>query len=72
MQECLDEWCLVSMHVNSPAKNARHVPITMEDNVDPDPGEHSCRCDRWGHPCPGRLERKPETHDVFRFSSAQK
>ncbi len=46
-------------HLNPPADNACHIPITSE--VDAWSEEHGCRCDRWGHPSPGSLEeRKPQ------------
>jgi hypothetical protein len=41
-------------HVNPPADNARHVPITDESNIRSE--EHGSRCDRWGHPCPDSLQ----------------
>ena len=45
-------------HVNPPADNARHVPITSEGDIDRRSEEHGCRSDRWGHPsC--LEERKP-------------
>jgi hypothetical protein len=53
MQECLDEWCVVSTHVNPPATNAHHVPIAIQVDADRRIEVHGCRCDRWGHPCPG-------------------
>jgi hypothetical protein len=46
----------VRKHVDPPADNARHIPITSE--VDARSEEHTCRCDRWGHPA-CLEERKP-------------
>ena len=54
MDEYLNMCCGVPKPVNPPADNARHIPITSE--VDARSEEPGCRCDRWGHPCPGRLE----------------
>ena len=52
--------CAVPKHVNPPARNARHIPITGEEDIDLRNKKHGCRCDRWGHPCPNCLEqRKP-------------
>jgi hypothetical protein len=51
--------CLATKHANPPADNARHISITSE--VDAWSEEHGCRCDRWGHPCPGCREKwKPQ------------
>lgn len=59
MDEYFAACCTTTKHVNPPVENARHVPITSE--VDARSKEHGCRCDRWGHPCPGCLEeRKPK------------
>jgi hypothetical protein len=56
MNEYFSACCVVPKHVNPPADNARHIPITSE--VDARSEEHGCRCDRWGHPdC--LEERKP-------------
>ena len=56
MNEYFGACCVVPKHVNPPADNARHIPITSE--VDARSEEHGCRCDRWGHPdC--LEERKP-------------
>ena len=58
MDEYLNMCCGVPKPVNPLADNARHIPITSE--VDARSEEHGCRCDRWGHPCPGcHEERKP-------------
>jgi hypothetical protein len=57
MDEYLNAWRLTP-RVKPPTKDARHIPITGD--IDPRNKEHSCRCDRWGHPCPNCLEeRKP-------------
>jgi hypothetical protein len=56
MNEYFGACCVVPKHVNPPADNARHIPITSE--VDARSEEHGCRCDRWDHPdC--LEERKP-------------
>jgi hypothetical protein len=50
----MDEYlnaCCVAPRVKPPAKDALHVPITAQDNVDLHPEKRGCRCDRWGHPC---------------------
>jgi hypothetical protein len=58
MNEYFGACCVVPKHVNPPADNARHVPVTSEENIDRRSEEHRCRCDRWGHPdC--LEERKP-------------
>ena len=57
----MDEYlnaCCVAPRIKPPTKDARHVPITTENVVDLHPKEHGCRCDRWGHPCPGVLRLK--------------
>jgi hypothetical protein len=60
MDEYFAACCLATKHVNPPADNARHIPVTSEENIDRRSEEHGCRCDRWGHPCPDCLEkRKP-------------
>jgi hypothetical protein len=57
MDEYLNAWPLTP-RVKAPAKDARHIPITGD--IDSRNKEHSCRCDRWGHPRPNCLEkRKP-------------
>jgi hypothetical protein len=45
----MDEYlnaCCVAPRVKPPAKDARHVPITAQDNVDLHPEKRGCRCDR--------------------------
>jgi hypothetical protein len=64
MDEYLDPYCVVPKRVSAagaPGARARHISITAEDKGDTQTGAHGCRCDRWGHPCPGCLERKPQT-----------
>lgn len=57
MDEYLSAYC-VTPHVKPPAKDARHVPITTEENGDLHPKNRGCRCDRWGHPCAGCTENR--------------
>ena len=60
MNEYFDACCGVPKHVDPPADNAGHIPITSEGDIDLGSGGHGCRCDRWGHPSPGcPEERKP-------------
>jgi hypothetical protein len=61
MDEYLNEICVVAKHVTPPAGDARHIPITAEDDVHSGTEAHGCRCDRWGHPCPGCLETALQT-----------
>ena len=73
MDECLDQCCVTTKHVRPPAPVARHVPITAENDLDSGTEAHGCRCDRWGHPCPGCLEHKLQTRTTAPdFSSANK
>ena len=53
MDEYRDQCCVVPKRVSLPGRDARHISITAEDQVDSSVEVHSCRCDRWGHPCPG-------------------
>lgn len=50
--------CRAARLVRPPARDARHIPITLENFVEAHPKEHACRCDRWGHPCPDCAENK--------------
>ena len=59
MDEYLDECCVVPKHVSPPAPDASHIPITVEHDLNSDVEAHGCRCDRWGHPCPGCLKSRP-------------
>jgi hypothetical protein len=52
MDEYLDQCCIATKRVSPPAPDARHISIRAGDNLDLNAGEHGCRCDRWGHPCP--------------------
>ena len=67
MDEYLDMYRDVPKHVNPPERDARHVPITAEGNIDPKSEAHGCRCDRWGHPYPDC--RKSQTPGVPSDSS---
>ena len=51
MSECLANWYIGAIGVKRPADDARHIPITAEDDLNGKKA-HGCRCDRWGHPCP--------------------
>lgn len=50
LDEYLKARCVAGL-IKAPGKQARHVPITTEDNTAPRPEKRGCRCDRWGHPC---------------------
>jgi len=52
MDEYLDQCSALAKPVSPPARDARHVPITAENDLDSGRGAYGCRCDRWGHPCP--------------------
>jgi len=52
MDEYFDQCCIATKHVSRLAPDARHISIRPGDNRDLNAGEHGCRCDRWGHPCP--------------------
>ena len=58
MDEYFNGWGAVPMHVDSPACDARHIPIAQKKDVDFGPNARSCNCDRWGHPCPNCVEPK--------------
>jgi len=61
MDEYVNKTCFVPKRISPPARTARHIPISAEDHWRSDKGSHTSRCDRWGHPCPGSFERKPQT-----------
>ena len=48
MDEYLDQCCAFPKPVSPPAREARHVPITAEKDLESSTEAHSCRCDRWG------------------------
>jgi hypothetical protein len=52
MDEYLSKCRVFPKRVNPPAPDARHISIRGADNLDLNAGQHGCRCDRWGHPCP--------------------
>ncbi len=52
MDEYLDQRCALPKPVSPPVRDARHVPVTAENDLDSGTDAHACRCDRWGHPCP--------------------
>jgi hypothetical protein len=60
MNEYLNQ-CCVWKSVSPPASDARHVPITAQDDLDSGGEAHGCRCDQWGHPCSGCVESRHET-----------
>jgi hypothetical protein len=60
MDEYLDQCCAPPKPVSPPAREARHVPITAEHAWESGTEAHGCRCDRWGHPCPGRVKSRHE------------
>lgn len=60
MDEYLNMCCGVPKHLNPPATDARHIPITAEGDIGPKSEAHGCRCDRWGHPCLGCVESRHE------------
>jgi len=73
MDEYLDQCCVATKQVSPPAPDARHILITTREDLHTDKEAHGCRCDRWGHPCPGCLEREPQTRIAGPdFSSANK
>src|SRR6266513_623284 len=51
MDEYLDQCSALAKPVSPPARDARHAPITAEDDLDSGRGAYGCRCVRWGHPC---------------------
>ncbi len=59
--EYLSQWCALWKRVSPPASDARHIPIAAEDVLDLNNRAHGCRCDRWGHPCPGCVKSPHET-----------
>ena len=72
MDEYPTELCIAPKQVSPPDGDAGHIPITAENDLPSETEAHGCRCDRWGHPCPGCLEHKPQTHTVSAdFSNAK-
>ena len=60
IDEFAAECRIATKPINPPANNAHHIPITSEGDIAHRSEQHSCRCDRWGHPSPGcPEERKP-------------
>jgi len=60
MDEYLDQCCAPAKPVSPPARDARHVPITAENELNRGTEEHGFRCDRWGHLYPGCVKSRPE------------
>jgi hypothetical protein len=56
MDEYLAQCCALPKPVSPPMSDARHVPITAENEPHLGTEADSCRCDRWGHPCPECVE----------------
>ena len=71
MDECLNEWGMVSTRVESAGCDARHIPIAEEKDVDFKRNARSCNCDRWGHPCPNCVEPKIQPRLELSASSAK-
>jgi hypothetical protein len=46
MDEYLDQCCAFPKPVSPPAPDARHVPITAENDLESGTEAHGCRCDR--------------------------
>ena len=72
MDEFLRESCVAIRHMAPPASNARHIPITAKGDIRPKSEAHGCRCDRWGHPCPGCVERHLQPEAELPISSPAK
>jgi hypothetical protein len=73
MDELLNECCFAAKSAKAPARNARHVPVVVQKDVDVGQEARSCRCDRWGHPCADCAERNsPPTGEPMKLSSAEK
>jgi hypothetical protein len=60
MNEYLDQCWIPPKRVIPPARDARHVPITAENELDSGTEAHGCTCDRWGHPYPGCVKCRHE------------
>ena len=60
MGEDLAMCCDIPKHVNPPAREAHHIPITAESEIEPNNKSQACRCDRWGHPCPACTDQNHE------------
>jgi hypothetical protein len=67
VDECLNEWGAVPMHVDPPTCDARHIPIAEEKDADLRRNARSCNCDRWGHPCPSCANPKSNRGWSFRL-----
>jgi hypothetical protein len=72
IEEYLDQWGAVPMHLEPPACDARHVPIETVKEVDSGTKSRNCNCDRWGHPCPSCVEPKLQTQLVLPTSTPVK
>ena len=58
MDEFAAECRIATKPVKPTADNARHIPVTSEDNIARWSEQHCCRSDRWGHLLPGYPEER--------------
>jgi hypothetical protein len=68
IDEYLDQRCVVPKRLSPPGRDARHISITADSSVE----VHSYRCDRWGHPCSGRLKSRPASEQESAILSERK
>ena len=73
IDELLNDFSLATKNARAPGRNARHVPIVTQKDVNVECEGLSPRCDRWGHPYADWAERKPQTcGKSTKLSSAEK
>jgi hypothetical protein len=67
MNEYLDQCCAFPKPVSPPAPEARHVPITVENDLESGTEAHGCRCDRWAIRIPdaSTLRTRPSSTQQF-------
>jgi hypothetical protein len=70
MDEYLDQCCGLAKPISPSARDARHVPITAENELGSGTEAHACRCDRWGHPCPERAKSRYGEQNAAAFAGA--
>jgi hypothetical protein len=73
-REYLDQCCVIPKpkRTSPPGCDARHIPITAEEDLHSGTEAHGCRSDRWGHPCLDCFDRKAQTRTASPdFSSAK-